>query len=46
VEVYNLVEMIRNIHKQQKVMAHAYNPSYWGGRDREDHSSRLAWEKS
>jgi hypothetical protein len=25
------------------VMAHTCNPSYFGGRDCEDHSSRTAW---
>jgi hypothetical protein len=27
-------------------VAHACNPSYSGGRDQEDHSSRPAWAKS
>jgi hypothetical protein len=27
-------------------MAHAYNPSYSGGRDQEDRCSKIAWENS
>jgi hypothetical protein len=27
-------------------MTHAYNPSYSGGRDQEDHSSKPAWTNS
>jgi hypothetical protein len=27
-------------------MAHAYNPSYSGGRDQEDHGSKPAWVNS
>jgi hypothetical protein len=28
------------------LMAHAYNPSYSGGRDQEDRCSKIAWENS
>jgi hypothetical protein len=30
----------------QVPFAHACNPSYSGGRDQEDHSSKLAWANS
>jgi hypothetical protein len=32
--------------KDQAPVAHAYNPSYSGGRDQEDHSSKPAWANS
>jgi hypothetical protein len=28
------------------LVAHAYNPSYSGGRDQEDHGSKPAWANS
>jgi hypothetical protein len=28
------------------LVAHAYNPSYLGGKDKEDHDSKLAWANS
>jgi hypothetical protein len=30
----------------QALVAHAYNPRYSGGRDQEDHGSKLAWANS
>jgi hypothetical protein len=30
----------------QALVAQAYNPSYSGGRDQEDHSSKLTWANS
>jgi hypothetical protein len=36
-----------NIHRQSQVpVAHACNPSYSGGRDQEDHSSKPAQKNS
>jgi hypothetical protein len=32
--------------KGQVLVAHAYSPSYLGGRDQEDHGSKPAWANS
>jgi hypothetical protein len=41
----NSVQMLR-IHSKPGTVVHAYNVSYLGGRDQEDHSLRPAWAKS
>jgi hypothetical protein len=37
---------IREAEVKLGVVAHIYNPSYLGGGDPEDHSSKAAWAKS
>jgi hypothetical protein len=37
---------MKMMHKNTAPVSHAYNPSCSGGRDQEDHSSKLAWENS
>jgi hypothetical protein len=38
--------MILEIVQRWAPRAHAYNPSYSGGRDHEDHGSKPAWANS
>jgi hypothetical protein len=39
-------ERLKNIFPVQVLVAHACNPSYSGGRDQEDRSSKPAWANS
>jgi hypothetical protein len=32
--------------EEPSAVIHAYNPGYFGSKDKEDHSLRLAWAKS
>jgi hypothetical protein len=41
-----VIEALRRLRKSQALVAHACNPSYSGGRDQEDHSSKLAQANS
>jgi hypothetical protein len=38
--------VLNNGFPRQALMAHAYNPSYSGGKDQEDRCSKPAWENS
>jgi hypothetical protein len=36
----------KSMPNSRALVAHAYNPSYSGGRDQEDHGSKPAWANS
>jgi hypothetical protein len=38
--------LIKNLKISQVLEAHAYNPSFSGGREQEDHDSKPAWASS
>jgi hypothetical protein len=42
---FHVVFMLERKMKQAGAVVHAYNPSWSGGRDQEDHGSRPIWAK-